>query len=212
VRGLVVLPLLIASAAAVFAAPNAAEAASGCVRVGEHIVSRGTKVVVVSGRDAGEGQSYGRLTVGCRLSDGRRFRLGETGELITRKSIRVDGLFVAYEEETFGDTDGGAWVYVQHLRGRGTRRQTFSIASEGGGQLTYDLVVRADGSSAYIGVGPNNFQGVYLCRRWGCDPSSRGTLEKVDDIAGVRRHSLMNTPTGVSWIKDGHRRSASLAR
>lgn len=202
--------------AATAAQAHAASAAKTCARPrGAKVSKKAATVVVYSYRKRDRKAGPGRAWVACSKPAGKRISLGFVADepcttLDAVEGLRLAGKYLAYVTETSACTGdyGDATVHLVDLK---TAR---AVASDG---VTSDplpssvnvteLVLRADGSLAWIVDVDNEDKGTQAWWVYGSDSAGVRALESDKG----RLHGLTLDDTSVWWTTvDGQPRSAPL--
>ena len=140
----------------------------------------------------------------CSYATGARTPLGDEYSITPDRSfvapLRIAGDLVAYGSHCFCRTQHGALVGVVDAFAERPLVRQFEIDW----YWISDLVLRADGAVAAIAVRWNGGFDV-----WKHDPAGAGVL---DTGTGIELESLELSGDTVSWVRDGERREAQLAR
>lgn len=198
------------------AAPGPASAATTkrCLRHGETVLRRSAQMELVT-RDpyARQGTVRGNLTFLCRYSNKQRIALGVGGDQITLRTLRINGLYAAFED---GYSDGGpddSTTLIERSFIKGNAERVIDIGATtqtvGVHGPFRAIVLRASGSVAYIRSGNTGPAGVFRCDR-ACKTYTQSRPETLSDATDLDLDSLRSTHTGIRWIQGGVTRTARL--
>lgn len=179
-----------------------------CRHRGERVVKRGAEAEVVAGGAVGQRAVMSSRAFLCRYKDKRRVRLGTDDDRLTVSTMRLAGLFVAFED-AFGNGghDDATMLVLRSLDGVHHRYviDTGDAAASTLGVYT-GIELSAKGSVGFIRGGGTRPAGVFRCQPVGCDHGP----ERLDGATGLKQGSLRRTRRGFGWVRNGKRRFATL--
>lgn len=182
-----------------------------CRHHGEHVVKRGAEAEVVARGQYRYGVIDGHRAYLCRYRDKRRMRLGADGDLLTIRTMRINGPFVAFEDAfSDGGPDDSTTLILRTFTGAKHKYVIDDGAATSTTHTYRGIELNSKGSVGFIRVGNTGPAGVFRCQPVGCPKPRVLRAEMLDGFTGLKLDSLRRTRRGFSWMRNGKRKFATL--